>query len=184
MIIFQKNFIQDILRCWSKSMNGGLVYIIGILLLQTAIHFVVSTFILNTLCLYLFNSIKYTKRFINFRFILGEFVGGFMGYIMGGYLYKFGNNRSIDFEDIVFLVLFAIALSFVLLVLNMFLLTIRYRVFEKSRYESLLNSHSKKLWLRKSFIFGICFSFLFICIWIILFAIWYGKWKGLSLIVL
>lgn len=153
--------------------GGGLVYISGILFLQTAIYFIVGTLIINTLCLYVLNAIKYTKRFVNFHFILGEFVGGFMGCIMGGCLYKIG-NRTIDFEVIIFLCFFAFTLSFVLLIFNMFLVTIRYRVFEKSRYESLLSNHSKRLWLKKSFMFGICFSFLFICIWIILFAIWFG----------
>ena len=99
------------------------------------------------------------KKFINFRFILGEFVGGFVGYII------------LDF-DITFFVLFAFVSSFVLLVFNMLLLTMRYTVFEKSRYESLLSSHSKKLWLRKSFVFGLYFSSLLNCIWIILFAMW------------
>lgn len=173
MIIFQKDFTQDISSYWIKSMNGGLVYISGILLLQTAIYFIIGTLILNTLCLYLLNSIKYTKRFINFRFVLGEFVGGFMGCIIGGCLYNIG-NKTIDFEVIIFLCFFAFTLSFVLLIFNMFLFAIRYRVFEKSRYESLLNSHTKKLWLRKSLILGIYFSFLFICIWVILFAIWCG----------
>lgn len=39
---------------------------------------------LNTLSLYLLNSVKHTKGFINFCFILGEFVGGF---IISIYLY-------------------------------------------------------------------------------------------------
>lgn len=169
MIIFQKDFIQDILNYWTKTMNGGLVYIVGILFLHTALYFIIGNFILNTLCIYLLNVITYTKKFINFRFILGEFVGGFVGYIIGGFLYR--GYRVLDF-DITFFVLFAFVSSFVLLVFNMLLLTMRYRVFEKSRYESLLSSHSKKLWLRKSFVFGLYFSSLLNCIWIILFAMW------------
>ena len=51
---------------------------------QAAIYFIVDTLILNTLCLYLLNSFKHTKGFINFCFILGEFVGGF---IISIYLY-------------------------------------------------------------------------------------------------
>lgn len=153
--------------------GGGLAHIVGVLVIYAALYFIIGAFILNALCLYVLNAIKYTKRFVNFHFILGEFFGGFMGHIMGGCLYKLG-NRTIDFEVIILLCSFAFTSSLVLLVLNMFLLTIRYRVFEKSRYESLLSSRSKKLWLKKSFVFGICFSFLFICIWIILFAIWSG----------
>lgn len=150
--------------------GGGLVYIVGVLALYAALYFIIGSFILNTLCLYALNAIKYTKRFVNFHFILGEFVGNFVGYIVSVCLYKITNNKALGFE----IISFAFVLSFVLLVLNMFLLTIRYRVFEKSRYESLLSSHSKRLWLKKSFVFGIYFSFLFICIWIILFAIWFG----------
>lgn len=150
--------------------GGGLVYIVGVLALYAALYFIIGAFILNTLCLYVLNAIKYTKRFVNFCFILGGFVGNFVGYIVSVCLYKIMNDRTLGFE----IISFAFVSSFVLLVLNMFLLTIRYRVFEKSRYESLLSSHSKKLWLRKSFMFGICFSFVFICVWSILFAIWSG----------
>lgn len=146
MIIFQKNFIQDILSHWGKIMSGGgLVYISGMLFLYTALYFMIGTFILNTLCLYLLNTIKYTKRFINFHFILGEFVGSFMGCVIGGCLYGIIGSRTIDSEIIIFLVLFAFILSFALLIFNMFLLTIRYGAFEKSRYESILSSRSKKL---------------------------------------
>lgn len=170
MIIFQKDFIQDILNYWTKIMSGGgLVYIVGILFLYVTLDFIIGNFILNALCIYLLNVITYTKKFINFRFILGEFVGGFVGYIIGGFLYR--GYRVLDF-DITLFVLFAFVSSFVLLVFNMLLLIMRYRVFEKSRYESLLSSHSKKLWLRKSFVFGLYFSSLLNCIWIILFAMW------------
>ena len=169
MIIFQKEFIQDILNYWTKTMNGGLVYIVGILFLHTALYFIIGNFILNTLCIYLLNVITYTKKFINFRFILGEFVGGFVGYIIGGFLYR--GYMVLDF-GVIFFVLFAFVSSFILLVFNMLLLTMRYRVFEKSRYESLLSRHSNKLWLRRSFVFGLYFSSLLNCIWIILFVIW------------
>lgn len=150
--------------------GGGLVHIVGVLALYAALHFIIGAFILNTLCLYVLNAIKYTKRFVNFYFILGEFVGNFVGYIASVCLYKIINDKALGFG----IIAFAFASSFVLLVLNMFLLTIRYRVFEKSRYESLLSSHSKKLWLKNSFVFGICFSFVFTCIWIILFTILKG----------
>ena len=153
-------------------MNGGLVYIYTILFLKAALYFVVGIFIFNTLSLYLLNTSKYTKKFINFAFILGEFVGGFVGCIVGGCLCELILLRVLRFDTIVFLALIAFMLSFVLLVFNMLLFTIRYRVFEKSRYESLLDSHSKKVGLRKSFIFGVCFSFLLNCIWVIAFVIW------------
>ena len=153
-------------------MDIGMALFIAILFLENIKYLVVGIFILNALCFYLLNVIKYTKKFINFAFILGEFFGGFMGYIVGGYLYILIRGGVLDFDAVVFFVFFTFILSFVLLVFNMLLLTIRDRVFEKSNYEALLSDESKKVGLRKSFIFGVCFSFLLNCIGIILFVMW------------
>lgn len=69
---------------------------------QAAIYFIVDTLILNTLCLYLLNSFKHTKGFINFCFILGEFVGGFIIsiYVYGLFCLQYGvvYERFIDYE--------------------------------------------------------------------------------------
>ena len=158
-------------------MDIGIALYIVTLFLENIGYLVVGIFVFNTLSLYLLNAIKYTKKFINFRFILGEFVGGFIAYIVGGYLYILIRGGVLDFDAVVFFVFFTFTLSFVLLVFNMLLLTIRDRVFEKNRYESLLSNESKKGMVKKSFIFGVCFSFSLNCIGVILFVMWL-IWSG------
>ena len=157
-------------------MNGGLVYITLVIILHITLYSILFIFVMNTLCLYMLNTMQCTKRFINFYFICGEFVGNFIGFIVGCGFYNLMRREVFILDNIVdnidFVMLYAFVCSLVLFILNMFLFTIRYRTFE---YGFNFKSYPKKLWIRKSIVFGIILSLILLCVWIVVYLIFFKE---------
>lgn len=157
-------------------MNGGLVYISSIILLKIILYFIGLLFIVNILCLYILNFIKATKKFINLYFIIGEFIGVFATCAFGFYIYTLIQNPFLEFEELVFSLVFIIFVSFILMVSNAFFLLIRYRVFKYGlNYKNTLNEKREiKIWIIKSIIAGMLLSSFLtcLCMSIFIYVLW------------
>ncbi|NDJ26845.1 hypothetical protein DMB95_03630 [Campylobacter sp. MIT 12-8780] len=152
-------------------MNGGLVYISSVIVFNLVLNFIGIMFIVNVLCFYALNFIKYTSKFINFYFLVGEFFGNCIVGVAGFYLCVFIDDTFFEFQGAIFVAILVISL--ILMILNMLFLLIRYSAFEYGlNYKKILHEKAEiKMWIMKSLIFGALLSSFLTCLCISAFVL-------------